>query len=106
MALETSPKSSETFAAPPSEGLCRSQLEQELCQAEELLMKKYKTQKFPIRQGKVDWKNVKGKLIDDLVSFSKVSRKLDVFVDNALFNGVKSLREIVFPESESDVLKQ
>ena len=69
-------------------------------------MKKYKTQKFPIRQGKVDWKNVKGKLIDDLVPFSKVSRKLDVFVDKALSNGVKSLREIVFPESESDVLKQ
>ena len=69
-------------------------------------MKKYKTQKFPIRQGKVDWKNVKGKLIDDLVPFSKVSRKLDFFVDNALFNGVKSLREIVFPECEGSLLKQ
>lgn len=99
-AMESSPNFPKTNTSTQFEATALLQLERELCQAEKLLSDKYKGQKIPIRDGKIDWRSMKGKLIADLETFSRVSRKLDVFVDNVLSDGTRSLREIIFPGSD------
>ena len=98
--MESSPNFPKTNTSTQFEATALLQLERELCQAEKLLSDKYKGQKIPIRDGKIDWRRMTGKLIADLETFSRVSRKLDVFVDNVLSDGTRSLREIIFPGSD------